>query len=131
MGLLLFFWVIHFTTYLQESVLKLILFLLYPLLLTIVVECSIVLLIYRKPKYSYYVFLLNVLTNPALNLIMLFYFAYKGHNGYYLLLYVLEVVVVVTEGLLFAKLTDKKLYEALLVLLLINVSSYLLGVWML
>ena len=113
----------------MENIIKILIFLLRPLLLTIAVECSIILLIYRRFKYAYYVMLLNVLTNPALNLIMLFYFTYKGYTGYYMLLYVLEAAVVITEGLIFARLADKKAWEGLVVSMALNMSSYLFGVW--
>ncbi len=114
-----------------QNIIRILLFLLYPLLLTVAVECSIILLIYRKLRYAYYVLLLNVLTNPLLNFIMLFYFTYKGYDNYYVLLYALEAAVVVTEGLIFARLADKKTWEALLVSFIINASSYLFGVWIL
>ena len=107
-----------------DNILKIIIFLLPPLLLTIAVECTVVFALFRNWNYSYFVLLLNVLTNPLLNFIMLLYFSYIGMGGYYILLYALEVVVVITEGLIFAKLTDLKTWKALLVSLLLNGCSY-------
>jgi len=112
-----------------QSILKILLFLIPPLLLTIAVEGALTFLIFRKVRYLYYVLLLNILTNPLLNFIMLLYYSYIGMNHYYILLYVLEVVVVIVEGFIFAKLTDIKIPKALLVSLVLNVGSYLFGLW--
>ena len=114
-----------------ENIIKILMFLLYPLLLTAAVACSIILLIYRRVKYAYYVLLLNVLTNPLLNFVMLIYFTYRGYTGYYALLYVLETAVVLIEGLLFGRMAEKKAWEALVISLVLNASSYLFGAWVL
>ncbi|MBN2878684.1 MAG: hypothetical protein JXN65_03545 [Clostridia bacterium] len=105
-------------------IITLLLFLLKPLLITIIIECGIVFLLFRKGSYVYYVLLLNVLTNPLLNFIMLMYFSYMGYNGYYGLLYFLEAAVVIIEGLIFSKLTGIKAGRALLVSLILNAASY-------
>lgn len=99
-----------------------------PLALTILIEGAIILVLFRKWVYVYYTLLLNVLTNPLLNFIMLLYFSYIGMSGYYILLYALEIVVVFVEGWLLHKLTDIKTGKALLVSLLLNGGSYLVGV---
>ena len=114
-----------------QSLYSVIMFLLPPLLLTIAVECTLVFAIYRKPRYMYYVLLLNILTNPLLNFIMIMYFSYAGMSGYYLLIYSLEVLVVVCEGLLFARMAGKKIGEALLVSLALNAGSYISGLLLL
>lgn len=110
-----------------EQILKILGYLLPPLLITIAVECSLVFIFFKKPKYSYYVLLLNILTNPLLNFIMLIYYSYMGMVYYYVLLYTLEVVVVITEGILFSKMTDIKLWKSLLVSFALNAASYLSG----
>ena len=94
-------------------------------------ECGLSLVLFQRVQYCYYVLLLNVLTNPLLNFIMLLYFSYIGFGRYFIVLHTLEVMVVVGEGLLFAKLTDMKIPKALLVSLLLNAGSYLVGVWVL
>ena len=110
-----------------DNILKLLGYLLIPLILTIVVECGITLLLFRKGEYTYYILLLNLLTNPLLNFIMLVYFSYIGMKFYYAVLYALEVVVVVAEGLLFAKLSGFKRWKALLLSLGLNGCSYAVG----
>lgn len=109
------------------QILKVLEYLLPPLLITIAVECTLVFLLFKKPKYSYYVLLLNILTNPLLNFIMLIYYSYMGMTYYYILLYTLEVIVVVTEGILFNKMTDMKLWKSLLLSFGLNAASYLSG----
>ncbi len=71
--------------------------------------------------------LLNILTNPLLNFIMLIYYSYMGMTHYYILLYTLEVIVVILEGFLFSKMSDIKMYKAMLLSLALNLSSYLSG----
>lgn len=110
-----------------NQILKIFGYLLPPLLITIAVECTLVFAVFRKTQYSYYVFLLNVLTNPLLNFIMIIYFSYMGMTHYYLLLYSLETVVVITEGLLFGKMSGIKVWKALILSLVLNASSYLGG----
>jgi hypothetical protein len=43
------------------------------LLLTILIEGSLTAIIFRRRDYVYYSFLCNILTNPALNLILLIF----------------------------------------------------------
>ena len=105
-------------------ILTVLLYLLKPLLITIAIECGIAFLLFRKGSYVYFVLLLNILTNPLLNFIMLVYFSYMGYSGYYILLYALEAAVVVTEGLIFSKLSDIKAGKALFISLLLNAASY-------
>jgi len=110
-----------------EQILKILGYLLPPLLVTIAVECTLVFIMFRKPKYSYYVMLLNILTNPLLNFIMLIYYSYMGMMYYYILLYALEVVVVIVEGILFSKMSDIKVWKALMLSFALNLGSYLSG----
>jgi len=109
------------------QILKILSYLLPPLLITIAVECTLVFIIFKKARYSYYVLLLNILTNPLLNFIMLIYYSYMGMTHYFLLLYSLEVVVVVVEGLLFSKMSDIKVWKAIALSLALNAGSYLSG----
>lgn len=111
------------------QILKILGYLLPPLLITIAVECTLVFLLFRKAQYSYYVLLLNILTNPLLNFIMLIYYSYFGMTHYYLLLYALEAIVVIVEGLLFSKMSDMKVWKALILSLVLNAGSYISGLF--
>jgi len=68
------------------------------LLATIIIECTAVLIIFRKKAYAYYCLLCNVLTNPALNLLLLVYVNYFGMRAYYPVLAVAEIAVVFIEA---------------------------------
>jgi len=78
-------------------------------------------------RYVYYSLLLNLLTNPLLNLLLWLIFLAGGRGWYTLFLWVLEVCVVLGEGLLYARLCAWPLRRALLVSLLLNGLSLAVG----
>lgn len=110
-----------------DNILRVLVHLIIPLVLTIFAEGLIIFVFFRRWEYVYYILLLNILTNPLLNFILLIYYSYIGMEGYYIVLYIMETVVVITEGLIFAKLTDIKILKALVVSLFVNAGSYLTG----
>lgn len=97
------------------------------LLLTIVVEGGAMLLYSRRWRYVYYSLLLNLLTNPLLNLLLWLIALAGGRLWYTVALWVLELCVVLGEGLLYAKLCDWPLRRALLVSLALNGVSLAVG----
>jgi hypothetical protein len=69
----------------------------YYLLITILVEGIAIFIIFRRAKYIYYSFLCNILTNPALNLLLLYSNKF-GSEAYYLIFFLGEVAVVFIEA---------------------------------
>ena len=98
------------------------------LLLTCIFEGITIYLIFRKREYIYYSFLCNMLTNPAVNLILIFSYKIFGHNSYYISLIFLELMVVVVEAYIYLLLCNFRMQKALLLSLLLNSISYALGV---
>lgn len=78
-------------------------------------------------RYAYYSLLLNLLTNPLLGLLLWLIFLAGGRGWYTLFLWVLEVCVVLGEGLLYAKLCGWPRRRALLVSLALNGLSLAAG----
>ena len=97
------------------------------LAVTLVVECGLS-LIFRSRQLTYAVFLGNLLTNPALNLIMILYGSFVGASGYLIVLSILEVVAVGVEALVFRLMTQTVWLRAIGLSLLFNASSFLVGV---
>ncbi len=101
------------------------------LLLTISAEGILIFLIYKQRKYVKYSVICNVLTNPALNLIMTLSAPLLSRAAGYGLLALLELAAVAAEGFVYRALTDKSLTRCLLLSLVLNAVSFLLGVMLL
>ena len=101
--------------------------LLVNLLVTVLVEGIAILVIFRNWKFVYYSFLSNLLTNPALNLIMIVIGGFLGPEYYYVLLIILELLVVLIEACIYKALCDFSFTKSLLVSLLANVLSFCTG----
>ena len=103
------------------------------LLLTLSAEGILIFLISKRKKYVYYSVICNVLTNPALNLIMLLCAPALSSRRLlsYGLLALLELAAVITEGLIYRALTRTGLGRCMLLSLILNAVSFLLGVMLL
>lgn len=97
------------------------------LLITIVVECGVALILGYRKRDLLNVFLVNVLTNPLLNSIVIYINVYYGLKYRNIALYVFEVLVVFIEGFIYYKYLDKRKINGYLLSLILNVSSYVIG----
>lgn len=96
------------------------------LFLTEIIEaCTAYLLGYRGKRFYIVLILINILTNPLLNfiLIVLYYF----HIESFIITPILEVFVVIGEWKLFEYALGKSKRSYLLLSIIINLSSYLIG----
>ena len=84
------------------------------LIVTIIVEGSFILLIFKRKDYLYYSVLCNLLTNPVLNLLLLTVGYFFDDTIYYVVLVIAEIVVVVVEALLYRILVDLQIKKAML-----------------
>lgn len=96
------------------------------LLLTVLIEGALVFLCFRKAGLIYRSLLCNLLTNPALNLAML-YVLRSAPGFYWIALLLLESAAVLVEALVYRKTTDWSVRRALLVSLLLNGCSCAAG----
>jgi len=97
------------------------------LLLTIIIEGLFIWLLYRRIDYLYYSFLANLLTNPALNLLLYLAVLHWGPVAYYPVLLFLELLVVIVEAFIYHLLCDLKLKTSFLLSLFLNSLSFLIG----
>lgn len=101
------------------------------LFLTVLIEGATVLILKRRAKMFYHSVLVNVLTNPILNLILLFWASFINLPTvpyYYITTAFLEIAVVITEGYLYRKMGDFGLKKALFVSLFLNTLSFTIGI---
>ena len=94
--------------------------------LTAAIEGAIVLAVFRRPVFVYYSVLWNLLTNPALGLGLSLAAAY-WRVEYWFAVLVGEVCVFVVEGFLIRALLGLPLGRALLLSLVLNTASLVLG----
>jgi hypothetical protein len=100
------------------------------LLATILIEGLVMLLLFRRWDFVYYTCLCNLLTNPALNLLLLTVVHVWGTGFYAITLALGEVMAVLLEGIVLSKLCLFSFKKALAISLLMNAASFLAGlIW--
>jgi hypothetical protein len=97
------------------------------LLVTILIEGLIIFLLFRRWDFVYYTCLCNLLTNPALNLLLLIGVQIFGIRVYVALLIILELASVILEGAILHRLCLFTLKKALAMSFLLNLASFLAG----
>ena len=94
---------------------------------TVIIEISIAFILKYRGKDLLNVFLVNLLTNPLLNSIVVainYYYGLKVRN---ISLYILEVIVLLVEGFIYYKYLNRKKINGFLLSLILNIASYGLG----
>ena len=100
------------------------------LLLTVLIEGFQVLVFKRKRETVYHSVLVNMLTNPLVNLFLIFWgnFVFLPINPYYYIATaVLEIAAVVTEWILYYKMGDFGIKKAFFASLMLNAASFSFG----
>ena len=97
------------------------------LILTIIIECGIALVIGYRKKDLLNVLLVNVLTNPLLNSVIVYINVYYGLKYRNIALYLLEILVVIVEGFIYQKYLDNRKINGYILSLILNISSYVIG----
>ncbi len=97
------------------------------LVVTLLVEGLLIFLWYKKGNFVYYSLLGNLLTNPAMNLLLLVAVHTFGAAHYGTSLVFLEIAVVIVEAFLYRMLGNVKMSKALLLSLVLNLASFLSG----
>jgi uncharacterized membrane protein len=101
---------------------------LLPLLLTVAIEGSAVLIIFRQKKYGYFCLLCNLLTNPALNLLLLVFVSLFGARAYYPVLVPAEIAVVFIEAAVYNYICQLGMKKAIMLSAFLNAMSFAAGV---
>ncbi len=98
------------------------------LLLTLVIEVPLGFLILKSKNAIFPLTLINVLSNPALNMALMMLFALtQSYMLYWIAVIIGEIAVFVGEGFLIRALCDIPIKRALLFSTIINAVSMLLG----
>jgi len=98
------------------------------LLLTIVIEVIIGLIMGIRDKKDFLnVILVNMLTNPIVTSVPTYFLFFNSPLVSNISLAVLEVLTVIVEGFIYSKTLKYKKINPYLVALILNISSYLLG----
>ena len=98
------------------------------LLFTIIIELIIALILHIKDKKDIKtIILVNILTNPIVVLVPTLVYIKYGYIYRNIVLYLLEIITVLIEGLLYYKSFKYKKLNPFIFSLLLNLSSYLIG----
>lgn len=98
------------------------------LLYTIIIELIIAFVLQVKDKKDIKtIVLVNILTNPIVVLVPTLVYIKYGYIYRNIVLYLLEIITVLTEGLIYYKLFKYKKLNPFIFSLLLNLSSYLIG----
>lgn len=102
--------------------------LLSALALTLVIEVPLGAILLRRKVSLIPLILINVLTNPALNTVLLVLFSLtQNHTVYFSALIIGELAVFIGEGFLLRSLCNLSLKRAIIVSTLLNACSLFLG----
>ena len=107
--------------------LALLLHLLICLCLTVTAEGLVMRLLSRSWRFVYYSLLVNLLTNPALNVLLTAAASLLGASAYIPALIVLELLALAVEALVYRRLCDYSTGKAFAVSALLNAVSFALG----
>ena len=100
------------------------------LLLTVLVEGVLVLVFIKRRKTFYHSVLVNMATNPLVNLLLILWASFVTLPTvpyYYFATAFLEVAAVITEWILYYKMGDFGIKKAFLASLMLNAASFSFG----
>jgi len=100
---------------------------LWSFLSTLVIEGIVILVIFRRKKYAYYSMLCNLLTNPAMNLLLAASVKLFGVNAYYITLVFAELAVVLVEASVYNYICRFGMRKSVLLSAFLNLLSCMAG----
>lgn len=98
------------------------------LILTIIIECLIAFILKYRKKDLLNIAIINIITNPIVSSMPVYFNIKFGILGRDICLFVLELLVLIIEGFLFQKYLKKKRINSYLLSIILNTSSYSIGV---
>ncbi len=99
------------------------------LLLTILIETFIAFLLGYRKKDLLNIVLVNIVTNPIVVTIPVYFNVKHGVFERNISLAILEITTLFTEGFIYFKCLERRKINPFLLSLLLNLASYLLGVF--
>ena len=98
------------------------------LLLTLIIESLVAFLIgVRKGKDFLNIILVNIVTNPIVVTVPYLIYIYFGFKFYNISIYVLEILTLIVEGLIYLKVLDYNKINPILLSAILNLCSYGIG----
>ncbi len=97
------------------------------LLITIIVEVIVSILLKYRKKDIINIILVNIITNPLLNSIIVYINVYYGLKVRNIALFFLEIMVVLIEGMIYQKYLERKNINAYILSFILNLLSFTLG----
>ena len=98
------------------------------LILTIIIEVIVGIIIgIRNKKDILNIVLVNMITNPIVNIVPITLNVYVSLKARTISIYILEVIVLFTEALIYKKVLKYKKINYFLISLILNLSSYGIG----
>ncbi len=97
------------------------------LLLTVLIEGALMLIFTKSKAKTYHSMLVNMLTNPLVNFVLLISGVFEHPINYILLLTLLEISAVITEALLYCKMGDFRIKKAFFASAMLNLCSFSFG----
>ena len=100
-------------------------------LLTLVAEGVAVMILFRRKEYFYYCVLCNLLTNPAMNILLALSLRLFGREVYYIALIIAELTVVLIEAAVYNYICGFGIRKAAILSLFLNILSFSAGILLL
>ncbi len=97
------------------------------LLITLTVELLVGLLLQIRGKDLIIIVLVNIMTNPLLNALVICVNYYYGLKVRLIVLIILELLAFISEGFVYYKFYKKKYINGFIISLILNLSSYFIG----
>lgn len=100
------------------------------LLLTVLIEGTLMFVFVKRRETVYHSVLVNMLTNPLVNLFLIFWGSFVPlpvNPYYYVVTAILEIAAVVTEWILYYKMGDFSVRKAFWSSLALNAASFSFG----
>lgn len=98
------------------------------LILTVLIETTIAFILGYRKKDLINVILVNVITNPIVVMIPVYFNIKYGIMERHISLAILEVLTLFVEGFIYSRFLQKKKLNPYLLSLILNFASYIIGV---
>ena len=95
--------------------------------LTITIECLVALILGYRKKDLLNVLLVNLLTNPIVSSIPVYFNYHYGLRSRNIVLLILEIITLIIEGFIYTKVLKRRKINGFILSIILNGSSYLLG----
>lgn len=97
------------------------------LLCTIIIECTVALILGYRKKDLLNVLLVNLLTNPIVSSVPVYFNYHYGLRARNIVLIILEIITFIVEGFIYVKVLQRRKINGFILSLILNLSSYLIG----